>query len=98
MRVRPQRQADRRLLGRRRPHAIGPPSTESGQSPPPAADRETPAPAGDEAVQDHVAERRHRAYVTPEDHALYRCQCGYQFEADVSASVACPHCGVGQAW
>jgi hypothetical protein len=24
--------------------------------------------------------------------------CGYQFDAPVSASVSCPHCGQGQAW
>jgi predicted Zn-ribbon and HTH transcriptional regulator len=34
----------------------------------------------------------------PEDRALYRCSCGYVFEADVSTSVACPRCGTEQAW
>jgi predicted Zn-ribbon and HTH transcriptional regulator len=34
----------------------------------------------------------------PEDHALYRCQCGYVFRAEVSTSVGCPHCGTSQAW
>lgn len=34
----------------------------------------------------------------PEDRALYRCQCGYVFEATVSTSVGCPHCGDAQAW
>jgi DNA-directed RNA polymerase subunit RPC12/RpoP len=29
---------------------------------------------------------------------MYTCSCGYVFEADVSTSVACPHCGTGQAW
>lgn len=34
----------------------------------------------------------------PEDRALYRCHCGAAFQADVSASVDCPHCGDHQAW
>ena len=34
----------------------------------------------------------------PEDRALYRCGCGYQFTARVTASVGCPHCGTTQAW
>ncbi len=32
------------------------------------------------------------------DTALYNCQCGYVFEAAVSTSVGCPHCGGTQAW
>jgi rubrerythrin len=32
------------------------------------------------------------------DHALYTCVCGYVFEAPVSTSVDCPHCGETQAW
>jgi len=34
----------------------------------------------------------------PEDHALYRCGCGYAFKAEVTTSVGCPHCGADQAW
>jgi hypothetical protein len=34
----------------------------------------------------------------PIDHAHYSCQCGYSFEAEVSTTVACPHCGDTQAW
>jgi hypothetical protein len=45
-----------------------------------------------------LAERRHRASVAPEDTAHYGCSCGYQFQAAVSTSVACPHCGTAQAW
>ncbi|MBI5105712.1 MAG: zinc ribbon domain-containing protein [Solirubrobacterales bacterium] len=57
-------------------------------------------PAVEEADPDgHLqAERRMREAGGPEDTALYRCSCGYAFEADVSTSVACPHCGTGQAW
>lgn len=33
-----------------------------------------------------------------EDRAVYTCQCGYVFEALVTTSVGCPHCGSKQAW
>lgn len=36
--------------------------------------------------------------VPPQDQALYTCQCGLTFEAPVSTSVGCPHCGSTQAW
>jgi hypothetical protein len=44
------------------------------------------------------AERRARESGGPEDRAFYTCSCGYAFDADVSTSVACPHCGTEQAW
>ena len=46
------------------------------------------------------ASERMRAQRTPapEDQALYRCQCGYAFKAEVTTSVGCPHCGTHQAW
>jgi hypothetical protein len=34
----------------------------------------------------------------PVDRACYSCQCGFLFEAKVSTTVSCPHCGAGQAW
>ena len=34
----------------------------------------------------------------PCDRAVYKCSCGNEFEAAVSTSVQCPHCGTGQAW
>ena len=34
----------------------------------------------------------------PEDVALYACECGYAFKAEVTTSVGCPHCGARQAW
>ena len=34
----------------------------------------------------------------PQDRALYICRCGSAFQAAVSASVSCPHCGDAQAW
>ena len=51
------------------------------------------------APSDDLAdERRMRESGGPDDRALYTCSCGYVFEADVSTSVTCPHCGTGQAW
>ena len=52
------------------------------------------------AAVDLRASERMRAQRTPapEDHALYRCECGYAFKAEVTTSVGCPHCGTSQAW
>lgn len=44
------------------------------------------------------AARRVRAAGGPKDYACYSCSCGFIFDADVSTSVACPHCGNTQAW
>lgn len=46
----------------------------------------------------HSDERRLRDAGGPNDRACYSCTCGYLFEADVSTSVSCPHCGSAQAW
>jgi hypothetical protein len=43
-------------------------------------------------------EQRTREAGGPEDVAIYTCACGFHWEAPVSTSVACPHCGAGQAW
>lgn len=43
-------------------------------------------------------EQRVREAGGPLDLAHYTCGCGLAFEAAVSASVTCPHCGSGQAW
>ncbi|MDX6728806.1 MAG: hypothetical protein QOK49_3611 [Baekduia sp.] len=91
MRVRPQRPAQRGPLPQRRPHVFGRP-----ENAPDAPAENAPAPAV--VDPEHLAERRHRASVAPEDHALYGCSCGFQFQAPVSASVRCPHCGTSQAW
>ena len=34
----------------------------------------------------------------PQDRATYNCSCGYIFQADVTTSVGCPHCGCELAW
>jgi transcription initiation factor IIE alpha subunit len=43
-------------------------------------------------------EKRVRESGGPEDLAFYTCSCGYAFDAAVTTSVTCPHCGAGQAW
>jgi hypothetical protein len=96
MRVRPLRPTDRRARSERRPHVFGRPSELPDEETAPAVDP-TPAPAP-RIVDEHAAERRHRASVAPEDTAHYGCSCGFQFQASVSTSVCCPHCGTGQAW
>lgn len=64
-----------------------------------AAPPEVPAPAPATPRPEHRApEDRVRQAGGPEDRASYTCGCGYVFEADVSTSVACPHCGASQAW
>jgi len=45
-----------------------------------------------------TAEQRVRESGGPEDRAFYTCSCGYAFDAAVTTSVTCPHCGAGQAW
>ena len=57
-----------------------------------------PAPAQPEPEADLTDERRMRESGGPDDRAMYTCSCGYVFEADVTTSVTCPHCGTGQAW
>jgi hypothetical protein len=58
-----------------------------------------PAPPEEPATaRDLFDERRMRESGGPDDRATYTCTCGYVFKADVSTSVACPHCGAPQAW
>jgi hypothetical protein len=45
-----------------------------------------------------TASARVRAAGGPSDLAHYSCECGFQFLAPVSTTVACPHCGARQAW
>jgi hypothetical protein len=66
---------------------------------PSEVEAEAEAAAAEQVIPDeHAAERRHRASVAPEDTAHYACSCGFQFQAAVTTSVACPHCGCAQAW
>ena len=93
MRVRPLRPTTNRPRTERRPHVFGRPA-EIVEEP---SARAVAEPEGVHA-DEHAAERRHRECVAPEDSALYSCSCGFQFQAPVSTSVSCPHCGTGQAW
>jgi hypothetical protein len=49
-------------------------------------------------IVDPPDERRARESGGPLDTAHYACECGYAFDAAVSTTVTCPHCGTGQAW
>jgi len=51
-----------------------------------------------ERVDAKAVEERVREAGGPEDSAHYTCSCGMVFRASVSASVACPHCGIQQDW
>lgn len=99
----------RRKARLERSHAPAKPAAGSGNgaaaAPAPAADEaielgpvELSQPEPDKAGRSLEDERRVRAAGGPEDRAHYHCGCGYVFDADVSTSVACPHCGAGQAW
>ncbi|HEV7584193.1 MAG TPA: hypothetical protein VGO14_00280 [Solirubrobacteraceae bacterium] len=47
---------------------------------------------------DDSATQRVRDAGGPIDRASYSCECGLLFQAKVSTTVKCPHCGAGQAW
>lgn len=75
-----------------RPLPLALPSVRRQQ--PDAAPVEARAPAREPL--DQVARARRGG--SPQDMALYRCQCGFSFDAPVTASVSCPRCGGPQAW
>lgn len=64
----------------------------------PKQDRRGAHVAGRPTVVPVDPEARVREAGGPEDVAHYGCECGYQFEAAVTTSVSCPHCGSAQAW
>jgi hypothetical protein len=70
------------------------------QAPPAPPEEAEPTDRGarERPRQEPYDERRWREAGGPEDVAQYTCSCGFVFEAPVSASVACPNCGAGQAW
>jgi rubrerythrin len=100
MRVRSNRQSDTRHRGglsRRKPLVRRePPATPAVEAEPATPAVESKPAASDE--DELFDERRLRASGGPNDRAQYTCGCGYVWETDVSASVACPHCGASQAW
>jgi hypothetical protein len=64
----------------------------NGRGPKRTTTVQTPRPLAEAPPQ------RERDAGGPEDRALYHCHCGFVFEANVSTSVGCPHCGSAQAW
>ena len=79
--------------------------TPPAERPMPAAQRPTLAyepasPRRLEIISERPTPRspRKRSGGPLEDTAVYSCQCGYVFEASVSTTVGCPHCGHTQAW
>jgi hypothetical protein len=87
--LREPRHSRRRRRGRGRDAPLGEPIHE-------------PAPRSCDADVRHVdvdlAVQRVRNAGGPIDRAFYTCGCGYLFDATVSTTVACPHCGADQAW
>lgn len=98
------------LLTDRRRHGILAPRRTSGPAPRPrgpepathARPAEAPAAPPADLRDDLLAPDRDfsraREAGGPEDYAHYTCACGCVFEAGVSTTVACPHCGTAQAW
>jgi hypothetical protein len=64
-----------------------------------SADRRGSDPTPVQVARDQTPnERSRRLGGSSQDRALYSCDCGYAFDAPVSTSVDCPHCGDRQAW
>ena len=89
--VRPKRNENR--IGRRRSAPAGRTRQNAGTT---AVAEGRGAPQGDHIPQAPASRRRELGPL--QDQALYTCGCGYVFEAPVSTSVGCPHCGDTQAW
>jgi hypothetical protein len=81
-RTQDKRRADRALRRRREEAARG---------------RDCAPPAEGEPAPERP-QARERDAGGPQDKALYVCRCGSAFQAVVTASVRCPHCGEPQAW
>jgi hypothetical protein len=62
------------------------------------AERESVPPVSSPAATQSPALRRRREASMSQDEAMYACECGFVFQALVSTSVGCPHCGGAQAW
>ena len=57
-----------------------------------------PKPGAPRPSRDSTSSRKRRLEPATEDQAMYSCECGFIFQAAVSTSVGCPHCGGSQAW
>ena len=93
--LQPIRERDAR---RRGGHDRRPRAPKAAPTPHDAAAAAQPAPGRRAAGGCDPAVDRVRDAGGPMDTALYTCGCGYLFSAAVSTTVACPHCGTGQAW
>jgi hypothetical protein len=80
---------------RRRRQSLAAPVEERGADPRLQRARETAVEA---SSADVPLSRRRQELGRQHDQAQYTCQCGFVFEAPVSTSVGCPHCGGTQAW
>ena len=60
--------------------------------------RQTPRRTTESRQPMPVSQVRARRGSGPEDRALYGCECGFAWTAEVTASPSCPHCGQPQAW
>ncbi len=83
----------RRRAGSFRDRHSAAPAASTADSP-----AETATHGAEPAPRDDATPARRRQHGPVEDNALYSCHCGFVFEAAVSTTVACPHCGDGQAW
>jgi len=52
----------------------------------------------EQAVTTQGSALRRREAGVSQDEAIYACECGLVFSAQVSTTVDCPHCGGSQAW
>jgi hypothetical protein len=91
------------LRGRRRALNGGEDQYASGRSAavrPSTASAAVPPSTGGAAMRPATGEipRSRRQGGQSQDRALYTCSCGFAFDALVSTSVGCPHCGSTQAW
>jgi hypothetical protein len=83
---------DAKRAGVQRDHALGSP-TSTGDT-----KCALMGQALDAGAERDSAVGRAREAGGPEDQATYVCGCGFLFNASVSTTVACPHCGCQQAW
>jgi hypothetical protein len=60
--------------------------------------RRSPEPRPRPTATATAQARARRAGLPTQDRALYTCECGFAWHAEVTASPGCPHCGTPQAW
>jgi hypothetical protein len=64
----------------------------------PRAKRNPERAAAERGALTHEGYAERRDLDRAQDSAVYSCGCGMVFDATVSTSVSCPHCGSSQAW